>query len=350
MARDSAGRRAQRTAILVGLAALLAGVQPARAETPEQQAAALLRQGQALLKKGSYSEALIALMKAQGTFPGAQNQLGIAEAYEGLDNKAEAAELYEKLLSDPNLFGKPQERCKERLEALRAELGRLTIECRVKDAQVQVNNRDVGTTPLPASIYVEPGQVTIVVETPARRVELTPTVAAGEHRTVKVSLREPPPPPTSDLPPPSVARATPLPSRPRPPPRRATAGPDRRDTGSGGGLLGRRWTWIVAGATVVSAAVGMGLGLSATSDYREYKDSETPSSRYQELEHRIDGKATAANAMFAVSGVLAVATAVTFFVEGALARPRSETRTAHRWSLSAGASAGAGQLVLGTSF
>lgn len=337
----------------VFLAGMLAQWQAtARAETPQESAARLLQEGRDLLAKGDYGQAVIVLMKAQGTVPSAEIQLEIAAAYEGLDDPVKAAELYEKLKDDEGLFGKLKERCKKQLDELRKKLGRLTIECKVKDAEVTVNEREVGKTPLPHSVYVEPGEVAIVVKTASRKVEQDHDLAAGEHKKVLVSFKEPPkrivspsapaplPPPTQAAPPPPARRAAPKPVR------------EVRDRPSRGWILGRRWTWIAAAGTVVVAAVGMGLGISAASEYSEYKDDSTPSARYPELEDSISAKATTANVMFGVAGGLAAATVALFFIEGAITRSHAERQDHDRRWATAGPTSGGdgGQVTFGFSF
>jgi len=308
-------------------ALLLATAAPARAESPEQAAQRLLKQGQALLKKGDYGQAVIVLMKAQGTFPGAEIQLEIAAAYEGLGSPVEAAELYERLLAGEGLFGKNRERAQQQIEALRAKLGRLTIECRIKDADVKVNGREVGKTPLAFPVYVEPGEVSVAVQNPAHRVTEDHTLAAGEHKKIVINLAPKPaaqskpaaapapsdlPPPTAALPPPGTAM--PLAPKRAAPAARPTEAP-RRAERDAGWILGRRWTWIAVAGAVVAGAVGMGLGISASSEYDEYKDPATSVSRYPGLEDSIEVKSTAANAMFGVAGGLALTAVVLYFVE-----------------------------------
>jgi hypothetical protein len=354
---------ARRRPIIFIFNVLLAGTlaqwqAPARAETPQESAARLLQEGRDLLAKGDYGQAVIVLMKAQGTVPSAEIQLEIGAAYEGLDDPVKAAELYEKLMDDEGLFGKLKERCKTRLDELRKKLGRLTIECRVKDADVTVNEREVGKTPLPHSVYVEPGEVAIVVKTASRKVELDHDVAAGEHKKVQVSFKEPPkrivsPSAPAPMPAPSQASAQ---QAPPPAARRATPKPVRevRDRPRGGWILGRRWTWIAAAGTVVVGAVGMGLGISAASEYSEYKDDSTPSARYPELEDSISAKATTANVMFGVAGGLAVATVALFFIEGAITRSHAERPDLdhrRRWATAGPTPEGdGGQVTFGFSF
>lgn len=300
---------------------------------PQQDAQRLLKQGRALLKKGDYSQAVIVLMKAQGTYPSAEIQLEIAAAYEGMGSVVDAAQLYEELRAGEALFGKDKERCEKQLAELRLKLGRLVIKCRVKDAEVTVGGKEVGKTPLLYPVYVEPGDVTVVVRTPARTVKQDHTLAAGEEKRLEISMREPPKaagatappagtlPPPGALPPPSSETAQRTPAAAATVRRPAVAAPRPvRDEARGGWLLGRRWTWIAAAGTLVAGAVGVGIGVSAQSDYSTYKDSETPSSQYAGLEDDISAKATTANVMFGVAGALAVTTVVLYFVEGMMGR------------------------------
>ena len=108
----------------------------------------------------------------------------------------------------------------------------------------------------------------------------------------------------------------------------------------------RLWTWISAGSAVVTAAVGLGLALSANSDFDEYEslpDSEFD--RIQELEDRIRKKDLAANILFGFAGALAISSAVLFWWEG-----RTPDRNARRLSWRPFVSASAGGLTLRTSF
>jgi hypothetical protein len=335
------------------LALVLSCLAPQAWAGPREEAQRLLKEGRALLKKGDYSQAVIVLMKAQGTYPSAEIQLEIAAAYEGMGSEVDAAQLYEELRAGEALFGKDKERCEKRLAELRTKLGRLVIRCRVKDAEVTVNGKEVGKTPLLYPVYVEPGDVTVTVKTPAREVKQDHTLAAGQEKRLEISMREPPKaaaaaqpaapslPPPSALPPPSSDTAQRTPAAPTV--RKATAPAPRpaRDERRGW-LLGRSWTWVAAAGTLVVGAVGVGIGVSAQNDYSTYKDPETPLSQHAGLEDDISAKATTANVMFGVAGALAVTTVVLFFVEGMMGRRGARATLAP--------TPGGGQLVLGSSF
>jgi len=333
---------AHRSSVLLA-AVLIVAIQlvsaPARAD--DAQAQALLKQGQELLEKSDFQGALDVLKRAQALSVDASIQLEIAAAHEGLGNQVEAAEIYESL-GDEGLFGDKEKRREKQLEALRTALARLTIECRVDDAIIRVNGRKVGTSPLPNDVYAKPGKVVIGAKTPGKKVEVEHQIKAGEHKEIKITMREvvkqKVPPVTAGVPP----SATPSASASQTPSGQPTpAGQVQRPAGprdSGGfppRILGRRWTWVAAAGTVVCAVVGMGLGLSAVSDFEEYKDDNTAASQFPELEESIDGKATAANVMFGIAGGMAVVTGVLFLVEGLLDKRRAE-RSDRRWALGAG--------------
>jgi hypothetical protein len=342
--------------ILLGLAVLLGGASRSLAQSDQQAAEKLLKKGRALLDKGDFQEAVIVLMKAKAAAPSALIQLELAAAYEGLQSPIEAAQIYETLASDPGFFGKPKKRCEDRLAALRAKLGRLAIESEIKDALVTINGKEAGTTPLPLPVYVEPGEVTIVVKTPAQEIKVTREVKAGELQKVVVGKQElrkalvaptiasppPAPAPTPGVQPGAVAPAP----YPEVPAGGGAPKPAARSKGREGfrpKILGL-WT-IAASLAVVTGVVGMGLGISASSDYRDYKSKDTSPSQWADYENRINTKSTTANVFFGITGGLVVTAAVLFLVEGMLERPSKRHATA-----APGLSGGAGRVSLGTSF
>ncbi len=97
---------------------------------------------------------------------------------------------------------------------------------------------------------------------------------------------------------------------------------------------GRFWTWIAAGGAVVTLAVAIGLGASASADHtaweEEFERGQSGAGdrqTWEALGQDLEAKATAANVLFATSGVLAVTAAVLFFVEGRPTERPAATRT-----------------------
>jgi hypothetical protein len=97
------------------------------------------------------------------------------------------------------------------------------------------------------------------------------------------------------------------------------------------------WTWVAAGGAVVAAGVGIGFGVAAKNDHDEYLTTDDPQ-RFDELADRIPGRATTANVMFGLAGVLAAGAAVLYFVERRRTAPQGGTALApdlapRRWGL-----------------
>lgn len=334
---------------------LLAGLlvlhgSPAQAVSNEKRAAILLKKGKALLKKGNFKDAVLVLLKAQETAPSPFIKLEIAAAYEGLNGLVEAARRYEELNANPSLFGKAKDRCKKRLAVLREKLGRLTIITKMDDVEVEVNGEEAGTTPLPFPVYVEPDdEIKVMLRTPARTVNKTVAVSAGQHKKLTFSMKRKR----------KRARAITAPTtrtrrRTTTSPTKTAASAKQHKKSSGNGfppdLLGRRWTWVAAGGAVIFGIVGMGVGLSAFTDWNEYKKPTTPSSSWQEMEDSISAKSTAANVMYGFAGGCLVAAAVLYFVESPKEQSRS-TRAGLQWVTAGPVAHGDGvQVGLGASF
>jgi len=127
------------------------------------------------------------------------------------------------------------------------------------------------------------------------------------------------------------------------------AGPTQRREDKGGSSSPggrRRWTWALAGATVVSLAVAVGLGVAASSSHSEgcaivdpegqrdcrpdpaHPLSAADTARYDDLRQSVDRQCLGTNIALAVTGALAIATAAVFWIEGrpAPAASRHERR------------------------
>jgi hypothetical protein len=78
----------------------------------------------------------------------------------------------------------------------------------------------------------------------------------------------------------------------------------------------RIWTWVSATGTVVTLAAAIILILSAKSDYDEYWATETSAAMGKELAETIEAKSLGSYVLFGVSGALAAATAVAYYLEG----------------------------------
>jgi hypothetical protein len=79
----------------------------------------------------------------------------------------------------------------------------------------------------------------------------------------------------------------------------------------------RLWTWVAAGSAAATLVVAVGLGASASVDYDAWQEElGRDRIKWGELRDAVEAKATAANVLFVVGGVLAATSAVLYFVEG----------------------------------
>lgn len=103
-------------------------------------------------------------------------------------------------------------------------------------AQVRVDGKVIGTSPLPPEVYVDPGKHTVEARMGARRARATGTYEAGSTRALKLVPKEPPP----AVPAPTGSAAAPAPPPPSPFPLRTAV--------------------LVGGG--VAAALGLGVGIA----------------------------------------------------------------------------------------
>jgi hypothetical protein len=197
---------------------------------------------------------------------------------------------------------------------LRRKLGRIRIDCEMAGAEVSVDGKSVGRTPLPELIWAAPGrhQVTAKHLSAAPAIEDV-DVTAGSVSTVTMRLR-PPAVPVAVAPAPSVPPDLDL---------EATPPASQQPSGaSEGWWLGRTWTWVAAGSTVLLAAGAVTAGLLAQSRFNNLNrscgsaSSAPPPGCSQSDIDSVTSRETMANVFWGLAGAAAVTTGVLFFVEG----------------------------------
>lgn len=178
--------------------------------------------------------------------------------------------------------------------------GRLVVRSRPPGAQVRMDDRPLGKTPLSREVHA--GEPRLTVELKGYRpISRLVRVPGGGTAEVELVLNR-------EARGQAVVTVTPPMKAPTPPP-----GPKKRR---------RLWTWVAAGGAVVAAAVGLGLGLSVKSDVDEWESlTYLDTDRLDELVDSIPTKATVSTVMFATAGALAITAGVLFFVEGRSDRP-----------------------------
>ena len=244
------------------LLSLLAQISPPVAN-PQAKARAqvLLTEGSALYEKGDYAAALEKFNAAYAAYPSPKLMFNIGQADRDLSRPVEALEAFEKFLAS-NTGASPETiaDASKSVAELREKLGRIRIDCDTPGAEVNVDGKSVGLTPLPDLVWATPGRhhITASHENTIPALENV-DVTAGSVGTVTLRLRplaipvaaEPVPEPVA-VPPPSPPNPA-LGASPAQPPRTSTWGPARRQAaparvggwaGSGHGLPPvRRCCW-----------------------------------------------------------------------------------------------------------
>jgi len=300
-------------ATLILLTVLAQANAPGSDPDAKARAQVTLKEGTQLYQQGAFADALDKFEQAYSVFPSPKLFFNIGRANRELGRPVDAVDAFEKFLSlavdaSPELLAE----AKRSVQELSPKVGKLLIDCGVVDAEISVDGKMAGKAPLADVVRVTPGrhQVTATSPTMIPVVE-TVDVAAGTVQTVAIRPRglaeaapvaqvPPMPSPSVDL------QAARLPS-PAP---------------SGGWWLGRKWTWVAAGSTVVFVGAGAIAGSMMQSKYDDLKktcgtaagvnwtgcsSSDTSS---------LDTRKNIANVAWGLSAAAAVATGVLFFVEG----------------------------------
>lgn len=318
-------RRARGRSVAVILAlAFAAGADPAAGQTaaPADEAAAkaraqaLLKEGTALYQIGDRVTALDKFTAAYAAFPSPKLFFNIGQSHRELGQPTQAMEAFQRFVAEvPDPPEHAQAEAKRAIAELERMLVSIEITCPVEGADITVDGRSVGTTPLARFVWVLPGPHSIAARKPGLGIAVEPRrLAAGDHAIVELQPRAPPPPvpvfadPAAPAP---VASAQP----PRPTAQltavRPAAPAPRR----------RIWTWVAAGAAGAMAVGAVSTGLSVRSRFLELRDKcgsgsrdwkGCPDSDIRALESKRD----LTNLLWVGTGILAVSSGVLFHFEG----------------------------------
>lgn len=218
-------------------------------------AKAKLVEGGELLKQGEYASALGRFQEAYELVRSPKIQYNFGLAYMGLGRKADAVEAFEKFLAEATDANPDLRANAERHRStLSQQVGTLIVECDADGAEVAVDGRARGVTPLPQNlpIRLDPGPHQLVVEKAgvppfAEKV----TAVAGRRTTLQAHLAVPAPPVARSEPePPSGPVVTP----PVPPAVPEISPEERRERTR---AVERKLAW----GTGAAAVAGLGLGL-----------------------------------------------------------------------------------------
>ena len=294
---------------LILLAILAQASPPTGDPQAKAQAQALLGQGTKLYQQGDVADALEKFQAAYAAFPSPNLMFNIGQANRDLSRPVEALEAFEKFLvgaadASPEMIAD----ARKSVAQLQKKLGRIQVDCETGGAEVSVDGKSVGLAPLPDLIWVTPGrhQVTAKHASAAPAIEDV-DVTAGSVATVTLLLR-----------PVAISHAIPA----------HTAAPDfgiqaasASSGGSEGWWMGRKWTWVAAGSTVLLAVGAITAGTLMDSKFDSLRSScgagnpARPGCSQSDIDS-VSSRQTTANVFWGLAAAAAVTTGVLFYFEG----------------------------------
>lgn len=308
------------TAIL--FVALLAQSSPMNAgQDAKSRAKVLLNEGSALYELGDIAGALEKFQEAHATYASPKIWFNIGQANRDLGRLADALAAFEKFLvgahdASPTTLADARKAVAE----LKPRLGRVRIECQTPGAEVSIDGKAEGRAPLLDPIWVMPGrhQITALAADTSLAAQ-TVSVAAGTESLVDIK-------PNSTLV--TASEQTPIPS-----PAVGSQSKENPYAGLGvtrpriheqpdGWWLGRKWTWVAAGSTVVFGTGAIIAGTMMQSKFDELRNTcgkgagANWTGCTSDQISSLDTRKNVANVLWGLSAAAAVTTGVLFFVEG----------------------------------
>ena len=159
-------------------------------EAAREAARALLVDGVDLLRKGQYAPALIKFEQAYALVPSPNIHYNRALAYVGLGRNAEALEAFETFLAQAD-HAPPgtREKAGRDRESLRARVATVAVTSDPRGADVTIDGRARGVTPLGGSLYLDPGPHEVAARNPATGAAATERITALPGQTLSLTLR-----------------------------------------------------------------------------------------------------------------------------------------------------------------
>jgi hypothetical protein len=171
--------------------AVVPAATPDVGQESKAKAQVLLKEGTVLYEQGDYAGALEKFEAAYGVYPSPKLQFNIGQANRDLGRPVEALMAFDRFLSEAKGTSPDARADAERSAAdLRAKLGRVRIVCPIAGAEVTLDGKAVGVTPVGAPIWSTPGHHQLT----ARAGDLAPAiedfdVSPGQTSTVTLALK-----------------------------------------------------------------------------------------------------------------------------------------------------------------
>jgi hypothetical protein len=251
-------------ALTISIAASLAAAHDAGADET-QDAAKHFERGVSLFSEADYKAALVEFQRAYALAPNTQVLFDIGETEFQLRDYASALTTFERFLVDAPPLDPQRADVEKNVDVLRTRVGHVRVETIPPGADVRVDDRPVGRTPLARTVLVTVGHREITATMPGRApVSRWVDVAAEDDAAVTLEMPQPSAPPAAATPPARVAAAPA--SLPAPP-------PPARPHDDGGAATMRTLGWV--GTTAFAAgAIAMGaLAARESSRLRAARDA-----------------------------------------------------------------------------
>jgi hypothetical protein len=301
------------TGTSIAVLVLLAQAAPIPA-SPQAKAKAqvLLKEGASLYEKGNPAGALERFNEAYAEYPSPKLWFNIGQANRDLGRPADAMDALERFLAEARdasaiSIGEAE----KSMDELRTQLGRLTIECSTAGADIGVDGKPMGVSPIPKPFWVIPGSHQVTAKHAGATLAIEDVdVTAGSLQTVVMRLRQ-------------LAETHNVTTAARAPTAelQATSSPAPKPAAEDQGWwLGRRWTWVAGGAAAVFTAAAVISGAAMQSRFNSLNGSCGSASKSTVACSDSDiGSVSAlkntANAFWGLAGAAAVTAGVLLFIE-----------------------------------
>jgi hypothetical protein len=168
-------------------------------------AQALMAEGVRQLKAQSYDQALANFLEAYNKFPSPKILLNIASTLRDMGRTADAANTYQRYLTDPATGPERVAEVKELLLKLDKQLTILTVRVNPKGTEVSIDGGPFLTIGSTLLTRVRPGLHMVRAKHGGEAIELTVNGFEGETKDVPIEIHEAPPAAASPPPPPPPA-------------------------------------------------------------------------------------------------------------------------------------------------
>ena len=175
--------------LFVCIATVLTGFAAAQAAEDANKTTSknLIRQGNALLDKGKFQQALDKFEQAHQLFQSPKIFFNQAQALHGLGRNLDALLAFRRFLTEAK-DGSPevQAEAQQQIDDLTRKVGRIDVRSNRQGARALLDGKELGTTPFAESTLVEPGDHRLTLEWQGEQKSVSIAAAAGALATAEV--------------------------------------------------------------------------------------------------------------------------------------------------------------------